>query len=82
MGQNILMLVRVVSCGSDQSHEGNSNLMLDRLQGVQDRMDRRNTIYFLKFSKSQIMLKGSEYFSIYFKRLLDCQKVQDNFPEV
>ena len=37
---------------------------------------------FLKFDKSWNVLQSSKYFSLIFKSLLDCQKVQNNFPEV
>ena len=71
-----VMWDRVVSCGSEQSHVENSNIIWDRLQGVQDR------ITFLKFDKSWNVLKASKYFSMIFKSLLDCQKVQIIFSEV
>ena len=35
-----------------------------------------------KFGKSWNVLQASEYFSMIFKSLLDCQNVQDNFPDV
>ena len=43
---------------------------------------KRSKIIFLKFDKSWNVLQASEYFSTIFKSLMDCQKVQDNFPEV
>ena len=43
---------------------------------------RRSKITFLKFEKSWNVLKASNYFFMIFKSFLDCQKVQDNFPEV
>ena len=39
-------------------------------------------ITFLKFGKSWNVLQASKYFSMIFKSLLDCHKVQDNFFEV
>ena len=39
-------------------------------------------ITFLKFDKSWNVLQPSKYFSMIFKSILDCQKVQNNFPEV
>ena len=39
-------------------------------------------ITFLKFAKSWNVVQASKYFSMIFKSLLDCQKVQDNFHEV
>ena len=43
---------------------------------------RRSKITFLKCGKSWNVLQASEYFSMLFKSFLDCQNVQDNFPEV
>ena len=37
---------------------------------------RRSKITFLKFDKSWNVLQASKYFSMIFKSLLDCQKVQ------
>ena len=42
---------------------------------------RRSEISFLKFDKSWTVLEASKYFSMIFKSLLNCQYVQDNFPE-
>ena len=43
---------------------------------------RMSKITFLKFYKSWNVLQASNYFSMIFKSLLDCQKVQDIFLEV
>ena len=42
---------------------------------------RRSKITFLNFFKSWNVLQPSKYFSMIFKSILDCQKVQINFPE-
>ena len=42
---------------------------------------RRSKIIFLKFYKSWNVLQPSKYFSMIFKSILDCQKVQINFSE-
>ena len=43
---------------------------------------RRSKIILLKFDKSRNVWQASKYFSRIFKRLLDCQKIQDDFTEV
>ena len=43
---------------------------------------RRSKITLLKFDNSWNVFQASKYFSMIFKSLFDCQKVQDNFPEV
>ena len=43
---------------------------------------RRSKIIFLKFGNSLNVWQASKYFSMIFKSLLDCQKVQDNFPDI
>ena len=59
VGQCILMWDRVVSCGSEQSHVGNSNLIWDRVEGVQDRMECQESfkIFFMIF-KSHGLSQG------------------------
>ena len=37
---------------------------------------------FLKFDMALNVLQPSKYFSMIFKSILDCQKVQDDFTEV
>ena len=45
-------------------------------------IDRMFKITLLKMDKSRNVLEASKYFSMIFKSLLDCQKVQNNFSEV
>ena len=111
MGKNSLKWDRLVSCGTEQSHVGQTGLKWDRsvFCGTEDsykeesglvwemavctekqshmgqtslKFDIRSKIPLLKMDKSRNVLKASKYFSMIFKSLLDCQKVQNNFSEV
>ena len=68
---------RVVSFGSEQSHVGNSNLIWERVQGVQDRMECLESfkIFLYDFQVSWIVRKPKI-------TVLKVDKVQDNFAEV
>ena len=43
---------------------------------------RMSKITFMKFYKSWKVLQASKYFCMIFKSILDCQKVQNNYPNV
>ena len=69
LGKSSFKWVNVSLCGTEWSHVGQSHV--DQVQYNSP-----------EFYKSWNVLQASKYFSMIFKSLLDCQKVQDNLLEV
>ena len=95
VGQISLIWDRVVSCGTEHSLVGQRSLIWNRVvlcgtRGFclgqqsykEERSLRRCNITFLMFNRYWNVLQVSKYFFIIFKILLDCQNVQNDFPEV
>ena len=94
MGQSSFIWDREHSYGKEQSliwDEGQKSFISDRavlcgtdfLWFLKDSwIARKSKIIFQNFDKFWNVWPASKYFSMISKRLLDCQNVQDNFPEV
>ena len=91
MGQTGLKWDRSVFCGTEDSYKEESGLVWEMAVCTEKqshmgqtslKFDIRSKIPLLKMDKSRNVFEASKYFFMIFKSLLDCQNVQDIFPEV